>query len=256
MSVYENFSEVYDIFMEEVPYIKWVDYIEKIWLKYNLDVKLVAELGCGTGNITIPLAKKGYDMIGVDLSDQMLNKAQEKSKNLELDILFLLQDMTEFELYGTVDSVVSICDSINYILEEDELLEVFRLVNNYLNPNGLFIFDMNTEHKFKNVLADNTFSDTSENSAYTLENFYDEEEMINEFYTNFFLKDEETGLYNRFEEIHHERAYTVETIKILLEKSGLKFIGAFDELTFNEFSDKSERIFFVARENGKLVIDN
>lgn len=251
MPIYENFSEVYDIFMRDVPYEDWIDYIKLIWERYNIVPKLVAELGCGTGNITIPLSKQGYDMIGIDLSDQMLQKAQEKAKKNDLDILFLLQDMTEFELYGTVDSVISICDSVNYILEDDEILDVFKLVNNYLNPNGIFIFDMNTEYKFRNILADNTFSDTSENSAYTLENFYDETEMINEFYTNFFLEDEKTGLYKRFEEIHYERAYTIEKIKSLLEKSGLIFLDVFEELTFNKADEKSERIFFVAKENGK-----
>ena len=181
----------------------------------------------------------------------MLAKAREKSAKENVNILYLEQDMREFELYGTVDCIVSMCDSINYILEEDELLQVFKWVNNYLEPKGLFIFDINTIYKFENILGYNSFSQTTENSAYTLENYFDNEEMINEFYTNFFIEDEETGLYHRFEEIHYEKAYTIEKIKELIEKSGLTLLGVYDELTFNEPKEDSQRVFFVACENGK-----
>ena len=246
MSIYENFAQVYDIFMEDTPYEQWVKYIEEIWKKFNLKPKLIAEIGCGTGNVLNILAKKGYDLIGIDNSFQMLAKAREKST--QQNILYIQQDMREFELYGTVDCILSICDSINYILEEDELLKVFKLVNNYLEPKGLFIFDINTVYKFKNILGSNSFSETTENSAYTLENYFDEDEMINEFYTNFFIEDEETKLYHRFEEIHYEKAYEIEKIKQLLEKAGLKFLAVYDELTFDEPTANSERIFFIAQE--------
>lgn len=248
MSIYENFAQVYDTFMEDIPYKEWVCYIEKIWKKYDKTPKLVAELGCGTGNMTIPLAKKGYELIGIDMSYQMLAKAREKATKEDVNILFLEQDMTEFELYGTVDSIISICDSVNYILEEDELLQVFKLVNNYLEPKGLFIFDINTIYKFENILSCNSFSQTTENSAYTLENYYDEDEMINEFYTNFFIQDEKTKMYHRFEEIHYEKGYTIEKIKTLLEKANLKVLAVYDEQTFNEPKEDSQRVFFVAQE--------
>lgn len=246
MSIYENFAQVYDIFMQDTPYKQWVEYIEKIWQKFNLKPNLIAEIGCGTGNILNILAEKGYDLIGIDNSFQMLAKAKEKST--KENILYLQQDMREFELYGTVDCILSICDSINYILEEEELLQVFKLVNNYLEPKGIFIFDINTVYKFKNILASNSFSETTEDSAYTLENYFDEDENINEFYTNFFIKDENTNLYHRFEEVHYEKAYEIEKIKELLEKAGLKFLAVYDEITFNEPKENSERIFFVAQE--------
>lgn len=251
MSIYENFAEVYDTFMENIPYNQWLTYIEKIWQKFNLKPKLIADLGCGTGNLTIPLAKKGYELIGIDASYQMLAKAREKSIKENVNILYLEQDMRDFELYGTVDCIISMCDSINYILEEDELLQVFKWVNNYLEPKGLFIFDINTIYKFQNILADNSFSQTNEKSAYTLENYFDNEEMINEFYTNFFIEDTKTSLYHRFEEIHYEKAYSIEKIKELIEKSGLKLLAVYDELTFNEPKKDSQRVFFVARENSK-----
>ncbi len=251
MSIYENFAEVYDTFMENIPYDQWLVYIEKIWQKFNLKPHLIADLGCGTGNITIPLAKKGYELIGIDASYQMLSKAREKSIKENVNILYLEQDMRDFELYGTVDCIISMCDSINYILEESELLQVFKWVNNYLEPKGLFIFDINTIYKFENILGDNSFSQTNENSAYTLENYFDNNEMINEFYTNFFIEDEKTGLYHRFEEIHYEKAYSIEKIKELIKKSGLNLLGVYDELTFDEPKEDSQRVFFVACENGK-----
>lgn len=252
MLSYEGFSKVYDKFMEDIPYDEWVTQIENIWDKYKLTPKIVLDLACGTGNITINLAKKGYDMIGIDLSESMLLKANEKAENQKLkNILFLNQDMREFELYGTVDSIICLCDSMNYILEEEELIEVFKLVNNYLEPGGLFIFDINTIYKFENILGLNSFCETTENSAYTWENYYDANEMINEFYMNFFIKNED-GLYERFEEFHYEKAYSIEAVSRLLEKSGLKLLGVYDELSFNEPKEDSQRIYFIAQEVKKL----
>lgn len=245
MADYEGFAEVYDIFMQDTPYDEWTSYIERIWKHYGLKPKLVCDLACGTGNITTRLAAKGYDMIGIDRSDSMLTKAREKSPE---NILYLNQDMREFELYGTVDSIVCLCDSINYITDSDDLLEVFRLINNYLDPKGLFIFDINTIHKFRDILSDNCFCETTDSSAYTWENYYDEEENINEFYTNFFIKDKDSGLYHRFEEYHYEKGYPIDEISELIEKSGMKLLGVFDELTLTPPTKDSSRIFFVAQE--------
>lgn len=248
MSSYESFSEVYDTFMEDTPYDEWVEYIEKIWQKFSSKPKLIAELGCGTGNITGRLAQKGYDMIGIDLSDSMLAKARQKSKDNKHNILYLNQDMREFELFGTVDSIICLCDSVNYITSEEELLEVFKLANNYLDPKGLFIFDLNTIYKFENILSDNSFSQTTETSAYTWENYYDSEERLNEYYTNFFILDEQSGKYDRYEEYHYEKGYSIETISNLIEKSGLKLLAVYDEFTFEAPKADSQRIYFVAQE--------
>lgn len=247
MSIYKNFAQVYDIFMEDVPYDSWVKYIKEIWKKFKLKPSSIAEIGCGTGNITNRLAIEGYDIIGIDLSAEMLTMANQKSENLNLkNVMYIQQDMRELELLNTVDCILSICDSINYITEESELLDVFKLVYLNLNLGGLFIFDINTIYKFKNVLADSSFCETKETSAYTCENYFDEDEMINEFYTNFFIKDEDTNLYHRFEEFHYEKAYSIETIISLIEKAGLKFLGVYDENTFEKPKNNSERIFFVA----------
>ena len=147
MSSYENFARVYDLFMDNIPYEEWCGYLTGLLQEYGVTEGLVLELGCGTGNMTRLLANRGYDMIGVDNAPDMLEIAMEKRQAEGQDILYLFQDMREFELYGTVKAVVSLCDSMNYILEEEELLQVFRLVNNYLVPGGVFIFDLNTAYK-------------------------------------------------------------------------------------------------------------
>lgn len=251
MQAYEGFASIYDIFMGDVDYDGWVEYIEKIWKKYKKEPKLIAELGCGTGNITGRLAKKGYDMIGIDISEEMLSVAREKAAEEGDDILYLLQDMTEFELYGTVDIILSLCDSMNYITDKEDMLKVFKLANNYLDPHGLFIFDLNMEYKFKNVLSDNTFAETTDDAAYIWENTYDEDEKINEYYVNFFINDENTDMYERVEECHYERAYSLDEIKELIKESGMKFVAAYDAFTFDEPKENSERIYVIAEEMGK-----
>lgn len=152
MEAYSEFARVYDLFMDNIPYEEWCDYLVMLLKQHGVDDGLVLELGCGTGNMTEALKRRGYDMIGIDNSEEMLAEAIEKSMESDSDtgekpVLYLCQDMREFELYGTVRAVVSVCDSMNYILEPEELLQVFRLVNNYLDPEGIFIFDLNTRYK-------------------------------------------------------------------------------------------------------------
>ena len=247
MEAYEGFASVYDTFMEETDYAMWVNYLHQIWEKQKFHPNMISDLGCGTGNVIQILAKQGYDVIGIDMSEDMLAEAKKKAQSENLDILYLLQDMREFELYGTVNCIISLYDSLNYILEEQELLQVFRLVNNYLHPKGLFIFDMNTEYKFKEILAQNSFGETKQNSAYIWENYYDEEQKINEFYMNFFIKQKD-GSYERKEEYHYERAYDIVTVKKLLEQSGLELCGVYDAYTFQPPKSDSQRVYFVAKE--------
>ncbi|MEG1294731.1 MAG: class I SAM-dependent methyltransferase, partial [Clostridium sp.] len=154
MEAYTSFARVYDTFMDNIPYEEWADYLQEILKREKVENGLVLDLGCGTGTLTEILASRGFDMIGVDNSVDMLEIAMEKKEQSGQDILYLLQDMRTFELYGTVGAVVSICDSLNYILEETELEQVFRLVNNYLDPGGVFIFDFNTVYKYKEILGE------------------------------------------------------------------------------------------------------
>lgn len=250
MQSYGEFAQVYDLFMQEVPYQKWGNHIEEVWDKYKIKPKLIAELGCGTGTLANIFAKKGIDVIGIDNSDQMLAVAKEESMAQGLDVLYLLQDMQDFELYGTVDSIYSTCDSINYILEDDELLQTFKWVNNYLEPGGVFIFDINTQYKYEEVLAQNTFAYNKEEASYIWENYYDKEEQINEYLVTFFVK-EEDGKYDKFQELHHERMYSLENIRKLLEEAGMDVEGAYDGYTFNPVREDSDRITIIAKERGK-----
>lgn len=246
MDSYTIFSTVYDRLMTDIPYEKWVENLEKIWKKYDLQPELIVDLCCGSGTITKLLTDKDYDVIGIDKSFEMLMEARDKLPTN----LFLNQDMTEFELYGTVDSIVCLCDSLNYLLKERDVLKTFKLCNNYLNPKGLLIFDINTKYKFENELSTNTFGGNYDDFSYIWENYYDKDKLINEYQTTFFIK-EENGLYEKYEEVHYERCYEIETIKNLIEQSGLKLEGVFDENLFDTPKADSQRIYFVCREVNK-----
>jgi len=256
MDAYTSFARVYDTFMDNVPYHDWANYLQDLLREYDIWDGLILDLGCGTGSMAEELAKRGYDMIGVDNAEDMLEIAMEKRMESGYDILYLLQDMREFELYGTVRGIVSVCDSVNYILEEDDLLEVFRLVNNYLDPMGVFIFDFNTEYKYREILGERTIAEEREECSFIWENYYDEEDKINEYVLTLFLQEEEDeDLYRKYQEQHFQRGYTLEEMKRLLQRAGLLFETAYDAYTKDPVTEKSERITVVAREKGKVYSD-
>ena len=252
MEAYTSFAEVYDQFMDNVPYREWADFLQEILQKEGINDGLVLDLGCGTGSMTEELAGRGYDMIGVDNSEDMLEIAMEKRQESGHDILYLLQDMQEFELYGNVRAVVSVCDSVNYVTEKEELEQVFRLVNNYLDPGGIFVFDFNTEYKYREVLGDRTIAENREDSSFIWDNYYYEEEHMNEYELTLFIQEaDQKELYHKYQETHFQRAYTLEEIRELLEKSGLRFVAAYEDYTKKAPGKGSERICVVAREQGK-----
>ena len=251
MDAYTSFASVYDTFMDNIPYEEWADYVIGLLKEYGISDGLVADLGCGTGNMTELLASAGYDMIGIDNAEEMLEIAMEKRGKSGADILYLLQDMREFELFGTVRAIVSICDSINYITEEGDLLEVFRLVNNYLDPKGIFVFDFNTVYKYREVLGDQTIAEDREDCSFIWDNYYYEEEGINEYELNLFIKEKGTDLYRKYQETHYQKAYEFEKIKKLVKESGLEYVAAYDAFSKNPPTAESERIYVIAREKGK-----
>ena len=250
MEAYTGFAQVYDTFMDNVPYDEWREYLVSLLKKYGVEDGLVLDMGCGTGAMTRYLDAHGYDMTGIDVSEEMLTIAKEKSSP---DILYLLQDMREFELYGTMRAAVSICDSMNYILEEDDLLRVFSLVNNYLDPGGIFIFDLNTVYKYQEILGEQTIAEDREECSFIWDNFYDEEEMINEYDLTVFVQ-EEGDLCRRYCETHYQRAYSLETVRALIEKAGMEVLAIYDAFTYNKPKPDSERVYFVAREHGKKTV--
>lgn len=254
MEAYTSFASVYDTFMDNVPYEEWGGYIHSLLCRYGVKDGLVLDLGCGTGTMTEILAGYGYDMIGVDNSGDMLELAMEKRFASGHDILYLLQDMREFELYGTVRAVVSVCDSVNYITEPEELAEVFRLVNNYLDPGGIFLFDFNTEYKYREVMGDCTIAEDRGDCSFIWDNCYYEEEKINEYDLTLFIRegsDDNGALYRKYRETHFQRGYTLEEIRELLSSAGLVFQAAYDMDTGEAVWEKSERICVIARECGK-----
>lgn len=247
MEAYSGFAGLYDEFMEQTPYDEWCEFIVEKLKNRGITDGLVCDLGCGTGEMTRRLKNKGFDMIGIDLSDAMLNVAKEKET--DDSILYLMQDMREFELYGTVKAIVSVCDCMNYITEPEELIQVFSLCNNYLDPKGILIFDFNTVHKYKKI-GDSTIAETRDDSAFVWNNFYDKATKLNQYDVTFFSKKSD-GNYERFDETHLQRGYTLSEIKSCIEATGMKFLEAVDADTHKKPSPFSERIFVVAMEEGK-----
>ncbi len=245
---YDAIARVYDKLNAELDYEKWADFFEKCFDKYmESRPELVLDLACGTGRMTRELSKRGYDMIGVDGSAEMLSEAyMQESENT----LYLLQDMRSFELYGTVGAVVCCLDSINYLLTENDLKKVFSGVHNYLNPNGLFLFDVNTPYKFENVYGDCAYilEDGEEgNSVYCgWQNEYDRESGICSFYLSLFEETKDGG-YVRSDEIQKERCYTYETLSSLLSESGFEILGRFSDHDFSECRENTERWYIAAR---------
>lgn len=250
MDAYTGFAAVYDMFMDNIPYGKWSEYLTSLLEEYGVTDGLVLDLGCGTGTLCRLLAARGYDMIGVDVSDEMLEIAMEKQAENPDGVLYLHQDMREFELYGTVRAVVSICDSMNYLMEYEDLVQVLKLVNNYLDPKGVFVFDLNTVYKYREELGEQTIAENRDEGSFIWENFYDEEEMLNEYDLTLFIR-EEDGRYRKYEETHYQRAYGLETVKQAIDEAGMEFVAAYDAFTKEPPREDSERIYVVARERGK-----
>lgn len=263
MNAYTGFSSSYDMFMDNIPYDEWSNYLISLLKEYNINDGIVLELGCGTGNITERLAKSGYDMIGIDNSYDMLDVAMEKKFDSELDILYLCQDMREFELYGTVAAIVSICDSMNYITDYNDLVQVFKLANNYLDPDGLFIFDLNTRYKYLQI-GDKTIAENREHASFIWENTFYEDENINEYELTIFkqaeLEDdneaENIPLYEKYTETHYQRAYSIDEIKSALSEAGMEYITSYNAFTHDDIADNNERIYVIAREKGKQRKEN
>lgn len=285
MEAYTDFAEVYDELMDDTPYEVWCEFLMGVFRRYGVDElsgrrnceesdsdvrnenreksreqtdknlaqerNTVLDLGCGTGTLTELLARKGYDMIGVDNAEEMLRIAMEKRARSGLDILYLLQDMRELDLYGTVGAVVSVCDSLNYLLAEEDMVQTFKRVNNYLYPQGIFIFDFNTVYKYAEVIGDATIAENREDCSFIWENYYHEEQEINEYDLTVFVA--EGTLFRRFQEVHYQRGYRLEQMKAFLSQAGLEFLEALDADTHGEVTEKSERIYVAARKGAETM---
>lgn len=251
LAIYNNFAYVYDQLTLDIDYSKWADYIEKIIKKNKVPASMILELGCGTGSFGLEMAKRGYEMICLDISTDMLDCAAEKAAEQGADILFLNQDMCNFELYGTVDVIVCLLDSFNYLTSYSQVQKLFKLVQNYLNPEGLFIFDINTRYKFENTLANNMFYEIGEDITYLWENEYNPRTKKARFDLTFFVRHHE--LYERFDETHYERAYSDDEIMAFILNSDLKFVAKYHELKFKKPEDTSQRTFYICKKSKQTL---
>lgn len=250
MDAYTGFAQVYDEFMNNVPYPQWAGYLDSLLKRNGISHGLLLELGCGTGTMTEEMAARGYDMIGVDASEDMLAEAMEKKWESGHDILYLCQDMRSFELYGTVAAAFCVCDSLNYLTRYEDLVQMFRLVNNYLDPGGVFIFDCNTAAEYRSPLRQAPIVATQNGNTLIWENIWEEESRENEHRLILFLQAED-GRYRKEEETHLQKAWEPDQIQKALGEAGLRFVSALEAFTDREPSECSTRIYYIAKENGK-----
>lgn len=246
---YESFAYVYDTFMDNIPYTEWSDYLASLFSEYKIKSGTLAELGCGTGTMALLMNNIGYHIIGIDNSVDMLSIAADKCVN-NSNITFLLQDMQQFELGMSVDGIYCICDSLNYLLTDNDVLQTFQKVKEHLKSNGLFIFDLKTVYFYKEVLGDQVFCDHQKDCSYTWENSFFDEDNINQYDLTCFIRHKETSLFERFQETHHQKAYFLSEIIDLLKDAGLEYVEAYDAFTRNPPHAESERIYIIAR-NGE-----
>ncbi|MBP5462985.1 MAG: class I SAM-dependent methyltransferase [Lachnospiraceae bacterium] len=270
MKPYSSFSRIYDLCMDNVPYDEWAERITELLSRNGVpDGGIVAELGCGTGNISRRLRDAGYDVIGIDASEEMLMVAQDKEYERLADwydtlgendpdsdpecespdgrITYLCQDIRSFELYGTTAAIVSVCDTLNYLLTKDDLRKTFSLVNNYLDREGVFCFDMKTRSYYEKVLGNRVRVEDYEDATLIWDNAYDAKSGRNEYRLTMFLKDE-SELYTRQDELHVQMAYDLDEIRELLAEGGMTFVAAYDAYTERPATEASERIVIIAKE--------
>ena len=250
MASYGDFAYYYDSLTENVDYEKRCAYIKSLLAENGVGEGILLDLACGTGTVSLMLSAMGYDVIGVDASEDMLSVAQEKKMESGEDVIFLCQKMEELDLFGTVNACVSTLDSINHVTEEEAVREIFRRVSLFMEDKGLFIFDVNTPYKHRKILGDNTFVyDTDE--VYCVWQNSTDENMLTRVSLDIFEKDEDDEeTYYRYCEEFCERGYELSDIKQWLESVKFEVIGIYEELTENEVKDDTQRAVFVARKHG------
>ena len=243
---YERFAFVYDLLMEDVPYDKWIDRFIEMKNRYQVEGTKVLDVACGTGEFTVRLAKRGFDVAGVDLSEEMLSIAREKAEAAKVSIPFYHQNMMELDMGELFDSIVIFCDSLNYLQDEKDVQMTFAKVYEQLQKGGLFMFDVHSVYKMEHIFANETFAHSEEEASYIWNSFEGEFPYSVEHELTFFVKDHESGLYERFEEDHYQRTYPIDTYKMWLEAAGFTIKEVLGDLENEEPTTTSERILFVA----------
>ena len=242
---YDNFSRFYDLLTDNVEYKKRADYFCRLLSLCGINGGILLDLACGTGSISVEMAKRGFDVIGVDSSIGMLNAARQKTYESGEQILLLNQSMDDIDLFGTVDCAVCVLDSINHLDGADQVKRTFEKVSLFMNPGGAFAFDVNTLYKHKNVLADNTFVYDLDELYCVWQNNFNEADGSVDITLDFFEEDD--GAYYRSYESFTEKAYDLAYIVKWLEDAGFEVIGIFDDMTTEKAHPETERAVFLAK---------
>ena len=246
MNGYGAFAAFYDALTDDVDYAAWADYLLAAFSRHGGGADTVLDLACGSGSLSLELARRGCEVIGVDSSADMLAVAREKAAEEGADVLFLCQDMRALDLYGTVDGAVCMLDSLSHILHTDDLREIFRRLGLFVAPDGLLIFDVNTPYKHAHVLGDNAFVFEREEFVCAWRNRYLPATHEVEMALDFFLE-EEDGTYSRYTDSVRERAYSLQTWKNLLAEAGFDLLGVYDERRFPAPAEDAQRWVLVAK---------
>ena len=245
MSGYSEFANIYDRLMMDADYEGRSEYIKALFEKFGKKPSLLLDLACGTGKFSRIFAKDGIEVIGVDSSEEMLSVAKGTAEQEGFNILFLCQEADELDLYGTVDGAVCLMDSINHITDKKILQKAFDKVSLFLEKDCLFIFDVNTLYKHKEILGDNTFVFEEDGVFGVWQNSFDEESATTDIYLDFF--EERDGLYKRYSDEFNERAYSEDELCEMLKKSGFEILEILGDLKLQKPEFQEERIFFIAK---------
>ncbi len=239
-------AEYYDR-LNGADYKAYAEFVQRVFKRYGTgEQSLVLDLGCGTGSLTMALADLGYDMIGADISPEMLTVALDRAYDSGKSILYLNQDMREFELYGTVDGIVCALDGINYLQKREDVVKTFKLVRNYLNPGALFVFDVNSEYRFKEVLAKRDFFLEDKGVYMGWHSDFDEKSGVCSFDLTLFVENED-GTYTKHEEEQSEKLWTDAQLKQLIDEAGLELVDVFADFDMKKATKTDEKRFYVVR---------
>ncbi|MGN0468041.1 MAG: class I SAM-dependent DNA methyltransferase [Acutalibacteraceae bacterium] len=250
MSGYGDFAFYYDTLTDNINYEKMSSYIHGLLAENGIGEGILLDLACGTGTLSMLLAQKGYEIVGVDASENMLSLAQQKKFECGADAVFLCQKMQELDLFGTIDAAVCTLDSINHVTEESDVREIFRRVSLFMNDKGIFIFDVNTPYKHKSILSDNTFVYDMENVFCVWQNTYNEKDSSVRVSLDIFEKDDDDDVYYRRSEEFSERSYELEKIQKWLEAVRFEVVGIYDGLSKNPVCQTTQRAVFVCKKHG------
>ncbi len=245
MSGYGNFAHYYDILTGNISYKDRAAYFDMLIKKHGGKKNLLLDLACGTGSLSEEMCRLGYDVIAVDGSEEMLNEALDKKFDSGLNIQYLCQDMTKLDMFGTIDVTICALDSLNHLPDLDAIKQTINRVSLFCEPGGLFIFDVNTPYKHKNVLGNNTFIYDMEDVYCVWQNTYTEEDNRVEMWLDFFEK-QENGSYERYDESFSEIAFDDAVIEKIVADSGMEIVGKYDYDTTEPTKADSEKIVYVA----------